>query len=153
MTGARTAPHRPDRQRDAGYPRSARARGYLLSGHRCALATMPAWNRSYASAASEMTTSRAAGGSAQARRHRPPSRWCAPATAHTPPALQRIRHRARRLPPAHLAPSSRPRTLSLDLAQCSSVPGTSSTGSGVLAETSRSVRHDRHWTYLGPTDW
>jgi SEC-C motif-containing protein len=23
---------------------------------------------------------------------------------------------------------------------------------GVLAETSRFVRHDRHWTYLGPTD-
>jgi SEC-C motif-containing protein len=23
---------------------------------------------------------------------------------------------------------------------------------GVLAETSRFVRHDRHWTYLGPSD-
>ena len=23
---------------------------------------------------------------------------------------------------------------------------------GVLAETSRLVRHDRHWTYLGPID-
>ena len=23
---------------------------------------------------------------------------------------------------------------------------------GVLAETSRFVRHDRHWTYLGPLD-
>ena len=23
---------------------------------------------------------------------------------------------------------------------------------GILAETSRFVRHDRHWTYLGPSD-
>ncbi len=71
-------------------------------------------------------------------------------------------------------PSSRPRTLGLDparrwtrLAVLQTWHGGlfDTTGTvqframylqhgqrGVLAETSRFVRHDRHWTYLGPTD-
>jgi len=71
-------------------------------------------------------------------------------------------------------PSSRPRTLSLDPARRwtrLAVLHTSACGlfdttgtvqvraiylqhgqRGVLAETSRFARHDRHWTYLGPAD-
>jgi SEC-C motif domain protein len=71
-------------------------------------------------------------------------------------------------------PSSRPRTLSLDPARRwtrLAVLHTSAGGlfdttgtvqvraiylqhgqRGVLAETSRFARHDRHWTYLGPAD-
>jgi SEC-C motif domain protein len=71
-------------------------------------------------------------------------------------------------------PSARPRTLSLDpalqwtrLAVLETRDGGlfDATGTvqframylqqgqrGVLAETSRFVRHDRHWTYLGPVD-
>jgi len=40
-------------RRDAGYPGSARAGGHLLSGHQRALATMPAWTRFHAPAASK----------------------------------------------------------------------------------------------------
>ena len=88
--------------------------------------------------------------------------------------LQRIRRRGRRLPPAYLAPVGPSRTLSLDpalrwtrLAVLETRDGGlfDATGTvrframyvqqgqrGVLAETSRFVRQDGHWTYLGPID-
>jgi SEC-C motif-containing protein len=107
---------------------------------------------------------RAAGGSTQARQRRPLSRWRSRYSAFAvgdAGYLLRTWH-----------PSGRPRTLSLDpalrwtrLAVLETRDGGlfDATGTvqframylqqgqrGVLAETSRFVRHDRHWTYLGP---
>jgi SEC-C motif-containing protein len=108
--------------------------------------------------------SRAAGDSTQARRRRPlsRSRYSAFAVGDTG-YLLRTWH-----------PSARPRTFSLNpalrwtrLAVLQTRDGGlfDATGTvqfcatyvqqgqrGVLAETSRFVRHERHWTYLGPTD-
>jgi SEC-C motif-containing protein len=101
------------------------------------------------------------------------------APAPTAESLMRARYTAYALGDAGYIlrtwhPSARPRTLSLDpalrwtrLAILETRDGGlfDATGTvqframylqqgqrGVLAETSRFVRHDRYWTYLGPTD-